>query len=213
MASETGIVNVGLARAQIRARLTALDTDTSAEARAARDVYDDMRDALQRQYMWSFTKKRAALAQVLTTPAFGFDYGYAMPSDFLRVISVHPSDANNSICRYKVETLSVSSTDTLVLLANANTLYLRYAAKIESAALMDPMFRNVLSWQLGEHFSLSIRESTSQADYCHKRMRLSLSEARAANSIEDWPDEFPDGSWASERGVEGNPSWAGTDSW
>lgn len=213
MASETGIVNIGLARAQIRARLTALGTDTSAEAKVARDVYYDMRDALLRQYLWSFAKKRVQLAQVVTTPAFGFDYGYAMPADFLRVISVHPSDANNSICRYKVETLSVSSTDTLVLLANTTTLYLRYVAKVESAALMDPMFRDVLSWRLAEHFANAIRESASQADACYKRGRMAITEAKAANSIEDWPDEFPDGSWASERGVEGNPSWAGTDSW
>ncbi len=73
---------------------------------------------------------------------------------------------------------------------------------------MDAMFRDVLAWDLAEHFALAIKESTSQAEYCATKGRRALAEARAANSIEDWPDEFPAGSWVNQRFVEGD-NWYG----
>lgn len=208
MATETSLVNIALGRAQIRARLNAIATDTSAEAKVARDCYDDIRDNLLRKYLWSFAKKRVELAEVAQAPAFAYDNAYGLPADYLRTISVHPADSEFAKIRYKIETVSVLGTDTLVLITNATQVFLKYVAKQESVALMDAMFRDVLAWDLAEHFALAIKESSSHAEYCTKQMRRSLAEARAANSIEDWPDDYPAGSWVNERFVEGD-NWYG----
>lgn len=207
MATETSLVNIGLGRAQC-ARINALDTDATKEAKVARDVYTDMRDALLRKYLWSFAKKRDELAAVVTAPGFGYDRAFGLPADYLRTISVHPADSECAKIKYKLETVEVSGTATLVIVTQATQLFLRYVARVESVALMDPMFRDVLAWDLAEHFAMAIKESTSLAEYCAKKARSALAEARSANSIEDWPDEFPAGSWVSERFVEGD-NWAG----
>lgn len=92
MASETGIVNIALARISVE-RISSLDSGSTKQARVARDLFDEARDELLRMHTWSFATKRVELAQATgsgATPAFGFDYAYNVPSDLLRIISVHP---------------------------------------------------------------------------------------------------------------------------
>lgn len=207
MATKTSLVNIALGRAQCP-RINDVDTDTSKEAKVARDIHDDMRDNLLRKYLWSFAKKRVELAEVSQAPAFGYDNAFGLPADYLRTISVHPADSECAKIKYKLETVSVLGTDTRVIVTNATQLFLRYVARQESVALMDPMFRESFAWDLAVHFALAVKESTSQAEFCRKEFRHSLVEARAANSIEDWPEEFPLGSWVGERFVEGD-NWYG----
>lgn len=206
--SDTGIVNLGLGRAQIKARLNDLATDTTAEAKAARDCYDRMRDNLLRKYLWSFAKKRVELAEVATAPAFGTLHAFALPADFMRAISVHPVGSDHARIRYKLETIVVSGADARVIVTDATHLFLRYVARQPLTGLWDAMFVEAFAWDLGRHFSLVLKESTTQAEYCGKEFRTAINEAKGANAIEDWPDPFPAGSWVNERFVEGD-SWAG----
>lgn len=208
MSTDTGIVNIGLARALVSARLTDLSADTTKEAKVARDAYESIRDNLLRKYLWSFAKKRVELAELATAPSFGRDNAFGLPADFLRIISVHPSDSEFAKIRYKLETVEVAGADTRAIITDATQAFLRYVARQDDTSLMDPMFREVLAWDLAEHFALVIKESVSHAEYCGKRGRAALNEARAANSIEDWPDDFPAGSWVNERFVEGD-TWYG----
>lgn len=206
--TDTSIINIALGRAHINARLTDLSTDTTSEAKAARDVYEGVRDALLRKYLWSFAKKRVELAEVVTAPAFGVERAFALPADFLRVISLHPSDSNFAKIRYGLETVEVAGFPTRVIVTNATTLFLLYVAKQTSTELMDPMFRDVLAWELGEHFALVVQKSNAQAEYCAKRAKAALNEAKGTSSIENWPEDFPAGSWVNQRFVEGD-MWYG----
>lgn len=198
-ATTTSIVNVGLGRALIRARISDYATDTTAEAKIARDCYEDLRDSLLRTYLWSFAKKRVQLAALSTAPAFGYDYAFGLPSDYLRTISVHPADSNASVIEYKLESVVVSSTPTPALLTSATTVYLRYVAKVTDVSIMDPLFRDCFEWQLGEHFALAIKQNTQHAEYCRRMFAQTLGRARSTNAIEDWPEEFPEGSWVTTR--------------
>ena len=210
--TETAIVNMALRRAQVTARLSALDTDTTKEAKVARDLYDYKRDHLLRSHAWNFAKTRVELPTVTPDNTLvGYDYAFTMPSDALRVLAVSPVDEAESRVRYKIETVEVSSTYIRVILTNSTTLFLRYIRKVETVDLFDPSFTEAFTWDLAKDFALAIRESTSQAEFCDRQCRLALASARSTNGIEDWPDEFPLGSWVSERFVEGD-NWAG-DSW
>jgi hypothetical protein len=212
MVTKTSLVNVALGYAMCD-RVNAVDTDTSTEAKAARDVYDTKRDSLLRSYLWSFSKKRDTLAPVVTVPDFGVDYAYALPSDYLRTISVHPSDSDFSMCRYKIETILVSATPTLVIVTNIPTaIYLRYVAQVTTVSMFDPMFQEAFAWDLATFFALKIKQSASHAEYCGKEHKKAISIAKSTNSIEDWPDPFPAGSWVNQRFVDGNDAWGG-DCW
>jgi len=212
MATKTSLVNVALGYAMCD-RVNAVDTDTSTEAKAARDVYDTKRQSLLRGYLWSFAKKRDVLSTVATVPDFGVDFAYALPADWLRTISVHPSDSDFSLCRYKHETILVSGTPTKVIVTNISTaIYLRYVWDVETVALFDPMFQEAFAWDLATFFALKIKQSSQHADFCAGQMRRAISIAKSTNSIEDWPDPFPAGSWVTERDGWSGDSWGG-DCW
>lgn len=210
--SETEVVNLGLARAKIKARITNLATDTTSEAKAARDCFARMRNALLRKYLWSFAKMRVELAQLSTAPAFGKTYAYALPSDFVRTISVHPADSDYASVVYKMESITISGSPVRVIVADAPRLWLRYVGRQVLTGVWDELFVECFSWALAQHFALVIKESTADADYCAGEFRKALGEARAANSIEDWPDKMPDGSWSDSRDAEGG-DWAHNNSW
>ena len=212
MVTKTSLVNVALGYAMCD-RVNAVDTDTSTEAKAARDVYDTKRDSLLRGYLWSFAKKRDTLAAVVTVPDFGVDYAYALPSDWLRTITVHPSDSDFGMCRYKHETILVSGTPTKVIVTNISTaIYLRYVWQVTDVSLFDPMFQEAFAWDLASFFALKVKQSASHAEFCGKEHKKQISIAKSTNSIEDWPEEFPAGSWVTSRDGWSGDSWGG-DSW
>lgn len=213
MVTKTSLVNVALGYAMCD-RVNAVDTDTSTEAKAARDVYDTKRDSLLRGYLWSFSKKREALTTVIPTPAFGVDYAYGLPADWLRTISVHPSDSDFAACRYKHETIVVSTVPTKVIVTNIPTaLYLRYVAQVTDVAMFDPMFQEAFAWDLASFFALKIKQSASHAEYCGKEHKKAISIAKSTNSIEDWPDPMPPGSWVTERDGWSGDGWSGDWGW
>lgn len=210
--TKVALTNVALGRAQCGKRVVDFDNDTTKEAKSARDIYDLKRDTLLRTHIWNFSKHRVELATVTPDNTLvGFDYAFALPSDWLRTIAVSAVDTDVARVKYKMESVEVSSAYQAVILTNVDTLYLRYVRKVTSVALMDPLFREAFAWAMAEHFALDIRQSTSQAEYCEKQFRRAIATARSTNGIEDWPDEFPVGSWVTERFVEGD-NWYG-DNW
>jgi len=54
-------------------------TDSSREARVASSVYDVTREDLLARNPWDFALGQVQLAQVATTPLFGFDHAYQLP--------------------------------------------------------------------------------------------------------------------------------------
>jgi hypothetical protein len=208
----TQIVNIALGKAQVTTRLTDLSTDTTKEAKRGRDIYEQTRDAMLRSHVWNFSKYRVELAEVTPDVTLvGFDKAFALPADWLRTIAVSPVNEDNCRVKYKQETVLVSSAYTRVFLTNSTTLFLRYVRQVTETALFDPMFIEALTWMLAADFASSIEKSNSHADFCRGEYRRELASARAANGVEDFPDEYPMGSWVTERFVEGD-NWYG-DSW
>jgi len=205
--STTALANIALGYAQCSARLSSFDSDTSQEAKVARDNYEMLRDSMLREYLWSFSKKRAELSQVVPEPIFGYDYAYAYPADFLRLISVHPIDSDHSIVKYQAETLSVSSVDTPVLLTNSSTLWLRYVRQVTSAAQFSPDFYQALAWRMAAAFATAIKKDVKHADWCLTQFGKQVSIAKSTNGIEAWPERYPDGSWSD---VRDDDSWSGS---
>jgi hypothetical protein len=210
--TSTQIVNIALGKAQVQGRISDLSTDTSKEARRGRDIYEQTRDAMLRSHVWNFSKARVELAEVTPDDTLvGFDKAFALPADFLRIIAVSPVNEDNCRVKYKAETVLTSSAYARVLLTNSTTLFLRYVRQVTETALFDPMFIEAFTWQLAADFASSIEKSNSHAEFCRGEYRKELASARAANGIEDFPDEFPMGSWVTERNIEGD-NWYG-DNW
>ncbi len=58
-------------------------TESSKPARLCNRYFEQSRDELCRAYDWNFASSRVVLAQLSEEPLFGWDFAYALPSDFL----------------------------------------------------------------------------------------------------------------------------------
>lgn len=200
MASATDIVNVALRRIGA-ARIANLATDGTKEALVARDLYDAARRDLLASHNWNFATKRvhkssSTAADIGTTPAFGYDYAYKIPDDFLRMVSVHPSDSDAATVEYRLEYQSDSDR---VLLCDATEVYLKYIFDLEDVNVMSEGFRDALAWRLARDFAGALSKSAAAAEQADGAYRKQLSRAKSVDGVEDFPDSMAEGSWARAR--------------
>lgn len=195
MATPTDIVNIALRRVGAD-RISNLTQDATKEARIGRDLYDEARRDLLSLHAWNFSIKRAQLTASLTPPTFGWDYAYALPEDFIRVVSAHPHDDDESTVPYRLE---FQASDDRVLLTNSNQLYLRYVFDLEDVNVFSASFRDVLSWRLARDFAAGLSKSTSAAELADGQYRRTLARAKSIDGIEDFPERMADGSWLDAR--------------
>lgn len=128
-------------------------TDDTERARLCNALYEDARDLTLRSHPWNFAITRASLAQLSSTPAYGFDHMYALPTDpyCLRVLEMEFADYI-----FKIEN---DATNGRVLLTNEGTAKILYIAKITNPTLFDSMFVETLTTKLSSDLAYPITGS------------------------------------------------------
>lgn len=195
MSTATDLCNIALRRIGSE-RLNNLYTDVSHTAVVVRDIYDEARRDCLNLHNWNFASKRLALTVSTTAPAFGFDYAYPLPEDFIRMISVHPYDDESATVEYRLE---FQEDDDRVLVTNSNQIFIRYVFDLEDANVMSAAFRDVLAFRLARDFAAALPQSSTLAELTDAAFRRKLSHAKTIDGIEDFPDRMADGSWVTER--------------
>lgn len=194
MPGETDLINVGLRL--IGASPIVSLTDGSPSANAADDIYTEVRDNLLRSHPWNFATKRVQLARSTTVPAFEFDYAYALPSDWLRTISVHSNNAGHGTVLYRAEQVAGQ----LVIVASSDQIWLRYVAVVTDPNLMTSDFRMALSAALARDLAIPLTSSNVLEDQLSKKADKFLNKAKSNDALGSSPELRPRGSWASSRG-------------
>ena len=192
MPSETDIANVAL-RLVGGTRITSL-TQATPNANAVNDIYSQIRDDLL-EYPWNFATKRVELAQLSTTPAFGFDFAYALPADWAYTISVHDNDAGHGTIDYREEQLASQK----VLSTNHSTVYLTYVKKETDPNLMPASFRLALASALARNLAITIANSNVLEDQLSERAKKDLARAKSIDAVSSFPEPRPRGNWANSR--------------
>lgn len=195
MADEVGICNSGLAKIGNN-RIISLTQGTPA-ANLCAEQYEKLRDDLLRSHDWNFAASRVKLGQLSATPAFGYDYQYALPSDWMRTITVHAADNRYvHITEYATESTEAEGR---VLLTDYPDVYLRYVRKITDVNLMDPAFREALAWRLAVELSVPLTKSGSLRDRMDAGFEDALSIAKSIDGQDDPPQRVPEGDWVTAR--------------
>lgn len=189
MASDIEICNSALRK--VGSSVIQSFTSGSPESNAANDLYDVHRLKVLRSHHWNFATKRAKLARLAAAPEFGFTYKYQLPSDFIRVVSFHPDDQGFSNIEYKIESDDLHT--------EAEDAYLRYIADIFDPNLMSPDFREALSLSLAVDFAITIADSNTLHETLRDEYQRLLLHTKSTDSIEDYPEQEPAGSWISSR--------------
>ena len=177
MATVVGICNRALS--YLKAQPITSLTDGTESARIVSRVYDYLRDELLRAHPWNFATKRAALARLSTTPAWGYDYQFALPTDCLRVLAAVGSD-ETEISDFKIESRN--------LLTNEEAVYLLYVYRVTDPAQYDALFSAALSYRIISEIAYELTSSTAAAEASEKMFDRRISEARGVDAREGTPE-------------------------
>lgn len=208
MATETELVNAALRKGGGAKRILAL-TDSVGSAGIAQDVLTSERDDLLRSGVWNFAITRIQLGQLATLPAFGWSFAYALPADCERVVSVHDTSDGTGVVPYKVEALLQADGSYInVIATDASAIFLRYCRQVTDPNLMTASFRQVLILRMAKIFAISIAKSNPLYQALDAEEQKAFRQARGIDGIEDWPEQLPEGSWASSRR---NKWWGGAE--
>ena len=191
MASEVLICNAALQLIKNSKQITDLTQGTK-EANACEIIFEELRDALLEMHNWNFATKRVKLAQLTTTPAFEWEYSYQLPSDFLRVTSVHQNSTGMDRIPYRIESNTINS--------DASDLYLRYISRENDPNKMPATFRVAFSKLLASRLAVTLTSSASLSREMYNQfLDQDLPTAKSADSIQDFPEQLPESEWVSVR--------------
>ena len=193
MSSETDVVNVALRL--IGAKTIVSLTDGSDNASVVEDIYTETRDDLLSSHPWNFAIKRVQLARISTAPAFEFDYAYALPSDWIRTVSVHDNDAGHGTVLYRSEQVAGQK----AIVSSSDSVYLRYVSMVTDTNLMPPDFRRALALLLARDLSIPLTSSNTMYEQFTRESARALTRARSSDGMGSFPELRPRGSWASSR--------------
>ena len=186
-------------------RITSL-TDGSNNANAANDVFTEVRDNLLRSHNWNFGQKWAKLAQLSTTPVFEFDNAYALPSDWIRTVSVHDNDAGISTLIYREGEVDGQG----VILHSADELWMRYIYRVTDPNRMAADFRMAFSYALALAIPGVSNLSAAREERLEKRATTRLRRAKHSDAMGSAPERRPVGSWVTSRGgLPSGRAWPG----
>lgn len=170
-------------------------TDGTKNANVANDLYGETLADLLRSHPWNFATKRQELSQSATAPAFGFDHAYPLPSDWIRTISVHANNAGTGVVEYRMEEVANQN----CIVSSADDIYLRYVANITDPNRMPADFRRALIEALARDMAIPVASSNTLYQLHAQRADRAMARARSADSMGQFPERRPAGSWAMAR--------------
>lgn len=168
-ASVVGIINYALDMLG-QSPINSIDDDTVA-ARMAKRVYPFVLDSMLVEHDWKEARERVELAQLATTPAWGYAYEYQLPSDFIRLLSIDTVDGAYEISGLKVRT-------------DLSTVKIVYVKRLEDPATMSAGFKDALAARLAAE--MSVKYSDHQQQQILRATALQkISSAMFTNLIQD----------------------------
>lgn len=198
MASVIQVANRALTKLG-SARITSIDDDVKA-ARSIKSCFEDLRDDELRAHRWSFALKRTSLAALSTAPAFGFQYQYQLPADFLRIDMVNDEYPATVMDNY----IGSENPDWVLegglLLTDIDApLPVRYIGQITDPNAWDANFREALASRIAMEICEDLTQSDTKKQGAKEDYKRAILQAIRTNSIERLPSQPPDDQWVIGR--------------
>ena len=131
-----------------QASITTLTAPTSNVEKICERHYDNTRKAALRMHTWNFAMKRVILAEMVTTPIWGYSNQFQLPSDYIRIASI---GVDNSYKDYAIENGILMLNET-----SDGALKIRYVFDNKSIETFDPLFVELLSLESALNISYPI---------------------------------------------------------
>jgi hypothetical protein len=194
MASTIQVANRALTKIGA-ARIISFDDDNK-QARALKSCFEDLRDDELRAHRWSFAIKRASLAADSTAPAFGYQYQFTLPSDFLRLDMVndqYPSIAMDNYIGSENQDWQMEGEKILTDLSAP--LYIRYGSIVTDPNVWDVNFREALACRIAAEVAEDLTQSNEKRKLAWEEYKMAINKAIRSNAIERPPMILQDNQW------------------
>jgi hypothetical protein len=194
----TDIANMALSRLG-EPRLSSIEENTPT-AISCRQHFATVRDSLLRAHAWNFATTRAQLS-LTTTPAFGWDYAYTLPADFLRLCTFNGRQAKMSTSEFILEGG--------LLLADVDGARITYVRRMTDLTDADPCFIETLVFRLSAAIAIDVTNSSAKRDEMEGLANRRLADASFFDATE-FPVEIIAPFALARTSFESVPSSVGT---
>ena len=141
-----------------------------------------MCDALLSAYAWSFASGQAALTLLSTPPVADYANAFALPSDFLRALSLGSGQRGRGV-NYRIAAGAIHT--------NESAVTLTYIFRPEEESF-PPYFDQALITRLAAEFCIPVTESTSRAEALFRLAEQEFQRARQIDAQQDTPGRIED---------------------
>lgn len=162
-------------------------SETNKRAKLCNEQYSKLRDEVLRSHPWNFAIKRVALSLTGNTPLFDYKYEFTIPTDVLRILSVH-----NKAIKWRVEAGRK-------LLSDYSEVKIEYIAQITAAAEFDSYFSEALALRLASDLAYPLVQSMNLQNSLLQRYEYHMKHARSLDAQEGTPIDLTDDSWVEIR--------------
>ena len=152
-------------------------TDGTVNSTLCNDLWPVVRDSVLRAHPWNCVVKRAQLT-ISTTPAWGYSYAFALPSDCLRILEIEDA------VEHKIENGN--------LLADVDAVNIKYIYQETDPTKYDTLLVSAMAAALAAELAYPITRSDSRQDAAWKLFAEKLRLARMVDAQEDSPDTMGD---------------------
>jgi hypothetical protein len=167
-------------------RIMDIDEDNES-AKRLKAIYIPILKDLLRAHPWNFASRRAGLAQLVETPAFGFSYYYSLPPNCLRAVEVN----ENPKIDFVVEGRK--------LLCNEATINLKYIAYVEDSVQYDSNFVALFAARLSAEIAYALTSSRTVTKDRWDIYFAMLKTARSSDGQEGKPQRYESHRWIRSR--------------
>lgn len=176
-ATVTDLANLALDMIEQNYAMTDVESDTSSVGKSVRRHFWQCWDETLRMAPWNCARKRASLAALSEEPAWGYDYYYALPADYMNMQAI---DGLAEGMQWSIEETDAGvraiATDLDAPLKIAYTYQLRDIAKA------DALFKGAFVARLGAAICPPLAKSASIETKCWNVYRGLIGEAQGADS-------------------------------
>lgn len=178
MATKVGICNQALKRLGA-ARIDDIN-EASAEAEACKIFYDEDRKAVLESHAWGFATKTATLSQ-LAAASDGWDYAYQLPSDYVRVVGIMPTNvATTSVAINEKNQFTVRGNKFLTDIDAP--LVLEYVYDLKDESLFSPQFVKCFAYHLASDLAMGVASLPNMQDQMYNLYERALADARSSDA-------------------------------
>ena len=167
--------------------------ENSKPARLVNQRYDSVRDSVFRAHPWNCLIRRTELAQETDTPAFGYAYQYALPTNpyCLRVL-----EFSNGTLSYPQDNMFSNTGGPVFviegrkLLSDEGTVKIKYVARVTDPQEYDASLIDVLAAALAFEISYAITGSNSVKQMMAAEYSDKLKQATFVDGTEGAPQRL-----------------------